>query len=103
MEDLRQLWARIGELALTGVLQLPQIRSMAATLAILASYGRNGKIKTYVADDLGTSRRVVREADDLATLVAKVAAAEKNSAAPPPRRPNWCTPARWERVIVADR
>ena len=92
MEDLRELWARIGELVFLGVLRLPQTRSMAATLAILASDRRNGEVKTYVADDLGTSRRVVREADDLPSFRAKVAAVEKNSTAPPTHQLVHTTP-----------
>ena len=78
MEDLRQLWNRIGDLALTGVLLLPQTRSMTATLAVVASRRRYNKNNTYVADELGTSRRVVRETDDLATLRASLVAVERN-------------------------
>ena len=59
--ELDLLWVALGRLALNGHIPLPVVRWACAVLVILSSYRRKGKVKTYVATELGTSRRVVRE------------------------------------------
>ncbi|MEM9462579.1 MAG: hypothetical protein AAGF11_50995 [Myxococcota bacterium] len=59
--DLDLLWVALGRLALSGQVPLPVARWACATLVVVSSYRRHGKIKTYVAEELHTSRRVVRE------------------------------------------
>lgn len=62
MDDLDLLWIRLGRRALAGTIPIKDVRELAATLIIVASFRRHDKVKTYAAAELGTSRRVVREA-----------------------------------------
>lgn len=59
--NLDRLWAALGRLALGGKIPLRVVRGACATLVVVSSYRRNQMVKTYVATELKTSRRVTRE------------------------------------------
>lgn len=59
--NLDRLWAALGRLALGGKVPLRVVRGACATLVVVSSYRRNHMVKTYVATELQTSRRVTRE------------------------------------------
>jgi len=58
--DFHLLWDELGQLALAGKLPLKLARWMCCLLIVAASSRRNKGVKTYVADELQTSRRTVR-------------------------------------------